>query len=62
MVFGDILMMYQTLLLRPLPSCILEIKKVLRNKHVSKELKILFRWRDLAGLKFFQLKRGDLGG
>jgi hypothetical protein len=40
--------------------------KVLKNRHhnshkiVIKDLKILFRWRDPAGLKLFLLERGDL--
>ncbi len=45
----------------PLPSCTPKTAEALKNKHVIRDLKILFGGGRNAQLKFFLLKRGDLG-
>ncbi len=61
MVFGDILMMYLTPLLRPPPLQYPKTAEALKKKHVIRDLKILFGWGALGCLDFFSLESRDLG-
>jgi hypothetical protein len=61
MVFRDILMVYLTPLLRPPPLQYPKTAEALKNKHVIRDLKILFEWGALGYLDFFSLESRDLG-
>jgi hypothetical protein len=65
MVFGDTLVMYPTLLLRPPPlmcHVLPKQSKFSKSSMSSKNFKILFGWGGQGRLDFLSLDRGDLDG